>query len=75
MPSIGHHVNPEVISEISVKSNVIEKFAIYSLRMQVHNGSQVIKIYLEEQENKYLSKHLLENTTKTKIQVGEKRDD
>ena len=54
MPSIGHHVNPEVISEISVKSNVIEKLAIYSLRMQVHNGSQVIKIYLEEQENKYL---------------------
>ena len=43
--------------------------------MQLHNGNQVIKIYLEEQENKYLLKYLLENITKSKIQSGEKRDD
>ena len=75
MLSIGHHVNPELISKPSAKNNAIEKFAIYCLTMQVHNDNQIIKIYLEEQENKYLLKHLLENTTKTKIQSGEKRDD
>ena len=75
MLSIGHHANPELISKPSAKNNAIEKFAIYCLSMQVHNDNQIIKIYLEEQENKYLLKHLLENTTKTKIQSGEKRDD
>ena len=75
MLSIGHHANPELISKPFAKNNAIEKFAIYCLTMQVHNDNQIIKIYLEEQENKYLLKHLLENTTKTKIQSGEKRDD
>ena len=75
MLSIGHHANPELISKPSTKNNAIEKFAIYCLSTQVYNDNQIIKIYLEEQENKYLLKLLLENTTKTKIQSGEKRDD
>ena len=49
MLSLGHHANPELISKIYVKNNVIEKFEIYCFRMPVHDDSQIIKIHLEEQ--------------------------